>query len=320
MSIRRQILYATFCMVFVICGGIRSANAEITDRHREVVNQVFTRLLAVMETPDGWESWPPTITVIDPGIANAYASFHTVDGVDVPYVEVTVTTIEKIANFDPDVLAFTIGHELGHLYYLHGHKRLKHYKEFGDKLTGIRLAFTREQELEADQFGMELSFKAGYSRQGLLKDLKAWRNSSAPYCQFEGLSVGHPSWEDRAAYLLDTPQQRALWRSLSSFQTGVMFLENQHYAHAESCFRNVTEEFPECYEGWANLGYALLMQYCDALDEEDLRLLDIGHLVVGGFYRRPDSLEPPIRGTIEKLWFEAVGALREALRMGERLN
>jgi len=62
------------------------------------------------------------------------------------------------------------------------------------------------------------------------------------------------------------------------------------------------------------------MQYCDALDEEDLRTLEIGHLVVGGFYRRPDSLEPVIRSADEKLWFAAVGAFREALRLGMRLR
>lgn len=295
--------------------------AEVTDRHRDVVKEVSDRLLAVMEKPAGWEVWPPEIVVVDPGFANAFASFREENGVEIPMVEITATTIEEIAKFEPDVLAYTIGHELGHLHFKHGHTRIDFREKFGDKLTTIRMACGREHELEADLFGMQLALKAGYSRQGLLKDLQAWRELTPPYCRFEGLAVVHPPWEERAAFLLRGENQEALWQSLSSFQTGVMFLENQHYNLAQLCFRNVTTEFPECYEAWANLGYALLMQYCDGLDAEDLRTLDVGHLVVGGFYRRPDSLEPDIqRSGDEDLWFEAVGAFREALRLQERLQ
>jgi len=259
--------------------------------------------------------------VTDPGFANAFAGFRTnEDGVDVPYVEITVGTIEDVAHFDPETLAFTLGHELGHLYHDHSREGVEFREKFGERLRTIRLACGRERELEADVFGMQLAFKAGYSRRGLMKDLQGWRDISTPYCSYEGLSVTHPSWEDRAIYLQDDARQKALWQSLSSFQTGVMFLGNHHYAHAEICFRHVTAEFPDCYEAWANLGYSLLMQYCDAFEVEDIRQFDIGHLVVGGFYRRPNSLEPTVRGSNDELWFEAVGAFREALRLRERMK
>ena len=55
------------------------------------------------------------------------------------------------------------------------------------------------------------------------------------------------------------------------------------------------------------------MRFFDMLDAEDLRTLESGPLIVGGFYRRPESLEAPHRGFNPKLWFEAVGALRQAL-------
>jgi tetratricopeptide (TPR) repeat protein len=272
-----------------------------------------------MEKPEGWEVWPPTISVIDPGFINAFATHRTEKGVEIPEVNVTVDLIEKIAVFDDDTLAFVIGHELGHLHFKHVHQRVEFQKNFGG-LSTLRVACGREQEFESDMFGMQLAFKAGYSRKGLIAGLQGWRNQVSPYCRFEGLALSHPSWEERAVYLLRGDQQEALWRSLSSFQTGVTFLENHQYQLAQLCFRNVTTEFPECYEAWANLGYALLMQYCDALDEEDLQYLDVGHIVVGGFFQRPDSLEPAIRGSDEKLWFEAVGAFREALRLRDRLE
>ena len=77
----------------------------------------------------------------------------------------------------------------------------------------------------------------------------------------------------------------------------------------------MTREFPACHEAWANLGYALLMRYCDGLEVDDLRRFDLGQLAVGGFYRRPGTLEAQVRGIDEELWWDAVGALREALRL-----
>ncbi|HEY2908744.1 MAG TPA: hypothetical protein VGI99_00770 [Gemmataceae bacterium] len=55
-----------------------------------------------------------------------------------------------------------------------------------------------------------------------------------------------------------------------------VFLVLEQYSAAERCFDRVAKEFPDSYEGWANLGYACLMQYCDKLDEKDLREFDIG--------------------------------------------
>src|SRR5262249_16763497 len=112
--------------------------------------------------------------------------------------------------------------------------------------------------------------------------------------------------------LLDR-EQATIWKAMSAFHDGVYFLVSEQYISAERCYRGVTKEFPGCYEAWANLGYALLMQYCDALEEDDLRPFNLGQLLVGGFYRRRESL--PIRGVDEELWWDAVGALREALRL-----
>jgi hypothetical protein len=62
------------------------------------------------------------------------------------------------------------------------------------------------------------------------------------------------------------------------------------------------------------------MQYADSLDTEDLRRFDVGQIVVGGFYRRPKSLEVTVRGINEELWWDAVGALRESIRLKPELS
>jgi hypothetical protein len=57
------------------------------------------------------------------------------------------------------------------------------------------------------------------------------------------------------------------------------------------------------------------MQYCDLLRPEDVAEFGIGHIMIGGFYRRPDSLIEKGRGVNAELWKRAVSSLDEALRL-----
>ena len=72
------------------------------------------------------------------------------------------------------------------------------------------------------------------------------------------------------------------------------------------------QEFPDCGEGWANLGYARLMQYCDAQEPKDIRKFGIGPIVAGCFYARPAELAP-VRGDEDELWKKAVANLEKAV-------
>jgi hypothetical protein len=100
---------------------------------------------------------------------------------------------------------------------------------------------------------------------------------------------------------------------MSAFRNGAYFLFLEQYDSAEACYRAVTEDFPDCSEAQANLGYALLMQYCDRFDEVDLRNFKVGQLAVGGFYVRPKKLIP-VLGIDRQLWQKAVDALEAARR------
>jgi tetratricopeptide (TPR) repeat protein len=219
--------------------------------------------------------------------------------------------IKHAVEGNPDRLAFILGHELGH--HILGHT--------GKAKSGtafLENTFSRDQEISADQKGMELALQAGYSYPGGLSVIHRVLDLGLNYSSFEGLGFDHPSWLDRIA-LLDK-KQATLWRSMSAFDNGVYFLVVQNYPLAERAFRQVTKEFPSSYEAWADLGYALLMQYVDSLDTEDLRNFDVGQIVTGGFYRRPKSLEGQVRGINEEMWWDAVGALREAIRLNPDLS
>jgi len=301
------------CCVHLV--ATRPAQAEVTERHIALAQQVLDQLLAVVDRPAAYDAWPPQLVVIDEDTPNAHAKIDweiwRKEEKLIPIIGVHTGEIEHIAEWDPGALAFTLGHELAHV-------TQGHILPEDEQTEIVYLALSREDELEADRVGTQYALAAGYSFKDLMKNLKNTLRKSHAYCSFEGLSVRHPNWQDRIAYL---DEDRAeLWRSMSAFASGVFFLQAEQYESAEFCFRRVVRDFPDCYEAWANMGYAQLMQYCDALGPDDLRFFDIGQLVVGGFYNRPSSLKHPLsRGPNEELWLDAVGSLREALRLKPEL-
>lgn len=284
--------------------------AEVESRDRELLDSVARRLLAVVPpVPD--YVWPPTFEIVDEDKINAYATAK-VQGEGkaaklAPRIVVYQGLMKRVIERDADRLAYILGHELGHVV-------LQHIRgATPGQTTFVKLIYGREQELAADRLGAELVLKAGYSLQRAIKSVQKMNDLGSNYSSFEGLSTDHPSWNDRLSFL--DKDQAGLWKAMSAFQNGTYFLMFEQYVSAEQCFRQVIREFPRCHEAWTNLGYALLMRYCDALDSDDVKDLDVGQILVGGFYRRPDSLAETTRGKDETIWKDAVQALEESLRL-----
>ena len=301
-----------FCLTVLLLTGslISPVSAEVSDSDRALAEQVFQRLL-ISVTPPTDMPWPPKLEIIDKDEINAFAVMRSQGSGQFPVVVCYGGLLKRVVEGNADRIAYVLGHEISH--HTLGHTRAN---------TGgtefLRATFSRDQEIAADRKGMELALRAGYSYVGGLSAIRKMIDLGLNYSSFEGLAADHPSWLDRIA-LLDK-EQAGLWRAMSSFDNGVYFLLVQNYPLAERAFRQVTKDFPGSYEAWANLGYALLMQYADSLDTDDLRHFDVGQVVVGGFYRRPKSLEVKVRGINEELWWDAVGALRESIRLKPELH
>ncbi|MEW6279090.1 MAG: M48 family metalloprotease [Candidatus Eremiobacterota bacterium] len=300
----------------LVIGGLLAmagpqAPAEVPEADRPLVEGVFQRLLAVSEPPKG-VAWPPVLEIIEEDKVNAYATLKDGPAGQVPHVVVYRGMLTRVVEGKPDRLAFIMGHEIGHVV-------LGHCKgEGAGNTTFLETMHTRTQELEADTFGMKLALSAGFDYQGGLSSIRKMIDTGLEYSSFEGLSSDHPSWKERMVYL--DPKQSQIWKSMSAFENGAVFLLVEQYPPAAGCFYEVTTQFPECPEGWSNLGYALLMQYCDGLDAKDLKNLKVGQIVCGGFYRRSASLQGMLRGGDEDLWLEAVEALEKALQLNPKLT
>ena len=283
--------------------------AEVTDSDRDLVKKVSKRLLDALPLFDeyrrmeAYRTWPPVFEVVDQAVVNAFAEV----GWN-PRIIVCKGLLDKVVGQGPDRedrLATILGHELGHVVLMHAHPN---QRKQSAALPGR--AFDRQHELAADGFGLKLMLRAGFSWDGAREYFKTCIRLN-DYTEAEALHYGHPSLRARAAALFK--EEANYWRASGAFETGVFFMDREQYVAAEVCFQSVVKDFPECYEGWANLGHALLSQYCDLLRPEFLRKLGIGQIVSGGFYRRPESLIGP-RGK-DETWEEAVKALETARKL-----
>jgi tetratricopeptide (TPR) repeat protein len=318
----------------------RERGADTTAVKREILHQVFQRLLSVTgRRPGKFVSkyvWPPQVELEEGPTVNAYAwvRHREVRGKKIPvtdpktgklfpYVAVHQGMMDDLVERDPDRLSFVVGHELAHI--ILGHV-LGSSIAARAKTPTLATIFTREQEHDADVMGMQLALRAGYSIQGareiwlrlmseeFLRQHPSWRN----YTSFEGRGFDHPAWSERLE-LIDK-EKATLWRAMSAFENGVFFLAVQQYAPAAESFERVVDSdaFPNSYDAWANLGYARLMLYLDKLDVEDVARYEVGQLVTGSFYKRPETLERQVRGVDVELWNKAVAALRKALALNPR--
>jgi len=275
-----------------------------------LVNAVWERLLAIVPAPAGL-TWPPQLHLLsdpemvagkmDPRVPNAFATLYK----GTPFVCFNKPLLETIIEGNAHRLAFVLGHELSHI-------TLGHVRQApGGNTILLMTLFTREMELAADRNGIKVALAAGYDFREAMSGPKRFIELGME--QPPLWPASHPSWTQRLGLL--EKNRASLWNSMGAFNNGVLFLSVEQYGSAERCFGSVVRAFPDCYEGYTNLGYARLMEYCDLLKPEDVAQLGIAHIMIGAFYRRPDSLIEKGRGINAELWKQATSALEQALRL-----
>jgi beta-barrel assembly-enhancing protease len=183
------------------------------------VNNVGNRILATLpEQPFQYRFY-----VIREEVYNAFA-------IPAGHIFIYSGLIEAME--EEEELAGILGHEIAHVYARHISKKIERSKKIGlATLAGVaagillgvggageaasaltmgsvaagrsaELAYSREDEMQADQFGLKFITAAGYSASGLLKVLKKirskqWFGSE----QIPTYLMTHPAVEDRIAYL-----------------------------------------------------------------------------------------------------------------------
>ena len=311
-SVGKKLLLSAFVFSLVIgaANGAAGSQTDENDPNAILLQAVWGRLLAAVKPPADL-TWPPQLHLLtdadmkslkmDPKSPNAFATMYK----GAPLVCANRALLDSIIEGNSNRLALVLGHELAHITL--GHVRRP---RAGDTQL-LMTVFSKEQELAADREGIKMALAANYDFNEAMGGPKRFIDLGLEMPPLWPAS--HPSWTQRLAQL--EKNRARLWNSVGAFHNGVLFLTVEQYGSAESCFAAVVDAFPDCYEAHANLGYARLMQYCDLLRPEDVAGFGIGHLLIGAFYRRPESLIEKGRGVNAELWQRAVAALEEALRL-----
>ena len=123
----------------------------------------------------------------------------------------------------PDEIAGILGHEVGHVrrgHYSRGMQRKIGWSILGTLLgkagdaaqiagaVGMSLAesgFSREQEVEADDYGMNLAVRAGYSPWGLYNAMKSFKDNG--YATGRSGFNSHPPTERRLQHLRERAER-----------------------------------------------------------------------------------------------------------------
>ena len=189
------------------------------------VNDIGNRILSTLPQ----QPFEYRFYVINEDVYNAFAT---------PAGHIFIYTGLLDAMEEEEELAGILGHEIAHVYCRHISQRIERSKKIGvATLAGIaagillgvggageaasavtmgtmaagqsaELSYSRENEMQADQFGLKFTTQAGYSASGLLKILekirgKTWFGSD----QVPRYLMTHPAVEDRISYIgswLDT--------------------------------------------------------------------------------------------------------------------
>jgi predicted Zn-dependent protease len=185
----------------------------------EYVNKIGNRILSVLPQ----QPFKYQFHVIKDDVYNAFAT---------PAGHIFVYTGLLDAMEEEEELAGILGHEIAHVYCRHISQKIERSKKIGvATLAGIaagillgvggageaasavtmgsvaagqsaELSYSRENEMQADQFGLKFTTEAGYSAAGLLKILKKIRSKTwFGSDQIPKYLMTHPAVEDRIAYI-----------------------------------------------------------------------------------------------------------------------
>ncbi|MDR1377837.1 MAG: M48 family metalloprotease [Synergistaceae bacterium] len=210
-KIRKKFAVPALAVLLVVVFSATSLYAEIG---KNIVQSAWTRVA----TAAGMKVI--SITYEEDKAPNAWVNFQSSDNFSV-HVTQGLMQILKSA----DEIAGVLGHEVGHVQRGHYNKSVQRnvgWSILGSLLgqaggvaevagaVGMNLAesgFSREQEVEADDYGMDLAVKAGYSPWGLYYAMKSFKDNGFK-TEPSGFN-SHPPTDRRLQHLQERAQRIA---------------------------------------------------------------------------------------------------------------
>ncbi|MEO0184409.1 MAG: M48 family metalloprotease [candidate division WOR-3 bacterium] len=185
------------------------------------------------------------------------------------------------------MLAGILGHELAHISLRHSVAmlRLENFMKGGkssipeDVAQILQRGYNREQEFEADEYGVIYAMRAGYDFESIIRFYKKMRELYGETPPGDEKYNDHPRATERIAKLYEVRAQ--IERDYDQWYFGVEALNEGRYNDAIKYFKLFTTTFSNSAWGWTNLGTAYLFEAMSKMESPPTLFMTI-------YYTEPD--------------------------------
>lgn len=179
------------------------------------------------------------------------------------------------------MLAGILGHELAHIILRHSVAmlRLENFIKGGtssipeDVAQFLQRGYNREQEFEADEYGVIYAMRAGYDFESIIKFYKKMRELYGETPPGDEKYNDHPRATERIARLYEVRAQ--LERDFDQWYFGVEALNEGRYNEAIKYFKLFTTTFSNSAWGWTNLGTAYLFEAMSKMEKPPVLFMTV---------------------------------------------
>ncbi|MEO0135956.1 MAG: M48 family metalloprotease [candidate division WOR-3 bacterium] len=227
-----------------------------------------------------------------------------------------ITVIDSLKTEESQsMLAGILGHELAHIYLRHSVAmlRLENFIKVGtsyipeDVAQILQRGYSREQEFEADEYGVIYAMRAGYDFESIIKFYKKIRELYGETPPGDEKYNDHPRATERIARLYEVRAQ--LERDFDQWYFGVEALNEGRYNDAIKYFKLFTTTFSNSAWGWTNLGTAYLFEAMSKMENPPVLFMTV-------YYTEPSFR---LRGEPDELLY-AEEAFKKASEMDTTYN
>ncbi len=190
-------------------------------------------------------------------------------------------------------LAFVLAHEISHVLLRHSTKAEEYKNRFNisDHNDHVMKAFTREQEYEADKYGILYAIRAGYSPLGSVNWFNKMTTLGYEYPPLYVDYSDHPNFTQRVVQAFINIG--TYYEYAKQFDYGMLYLSMGNYAEAAQSFEKFLEKYPHYKEAYNNIGVALLIQQ---LSEKNIQLDLWLSTATSKVQLFADNFDKPVRG------------------------
>jgi predicted Zn-dependent protease len=195
------------------------------------------------------------------------------------------------------MIAGVIGHEIAHVAMRHAVAWARLNEFMNEQPSGIpsdvaqilEKGYSREQEFEADEYGILYAMRAGYDFEAIIRFYKRFRELYGETPPGDEKYDDHPRATERIAKLYEVRAQ--LERDFDQFNFGVAAMNEGRFGEAATYFKLFTTSFSNSASGWSNLGSAYLYEALASMEGPAVRFMVTYFNTPGQHLRgRPDEL------------------------------